>query len=173
MVTLFYLTSAIAIGSAMMAISRSDAVQALLYLVVSYIAAAVVMLILGAPFAAALELIVYAGAIVVMFVFALMIMDIGPSAARQEAIGLTRARFAVPALLGAALVTELSVLRVTSGAVPIGTDISAKAVGVALWGPYLLAVEFASMLLLGALIGALHLGRKLVDDAAPEAKEAP
>lgn len=164
MTTLFYLSGAVAIGSSLLAISRSDAVHALLYLVVTYGAIALMMMILGAPFAAALELIVYAGAIVVMFVFALMILDIGPAAERLEAAGLTPRKWAIPLVISAVIVSVLAVLRATSGAIPVGEDLSAKAVGVALWGPYLLAVEFASMLLLGALVGAMHLGRKLVTE---------
>jgi NADH-quinone oxidoreductase subunit J len=158
---LFYLASSVALGAAGMAVTRKVAVHALLYLVVTYFAVALMMLLMGAAFAAVLELIVYAGAIVVMFVFVVMILNLGPASARAEAVQVTPARFAGPALLGAILLGEVSWMIAAQGEVALTEAVDTRAVGVTLWGPYLLAVELASMLLLAALVGAMHLGRRL------------
>lgn len=167
--TLFYVAAAVAVGSAGMAITRKVAVHALLYLVVTYFAVALILMLIGAPFAAALELIVYAGAIVVMFVFVVMILNLGVAAAKAEAAALHPSKWIGPSLLGAVLLGEVGWMLASGDAqVPIGAEVDTKSVGIALWGPYLLAVELASMLLLSALIGTFHLGRRLHDTGRVE-----
>jgi len=144
-----------------MVIIQTNAVHALLYLVVSLLAAAIVFYVLGAPFAAALEVIVYAGAIMVLFVFVIMMLNLGEAAARQERQWLSPGIWIGPAILSAVLLGEL-VYMLWQGppAVPGGMLVGPQAVGAALFGPYLLAVELASMLLLAGLVGAYHLGRQ-------------
>ncbi|CAK0756604.1 NADH dehydrogenase I subunit J [Gammaproteobacteria bacterium] len=73
MTFLFYLTAAIAIFSTARVITGTHPVHALLHLVVSLLAVAMIFMMLGAPFAAMLEIIIYAGAIMVLFVFVVMI----------------------------------------------------------------------------------------------------
>ena len=80
----FYIAAAVAVLSTAMVITRAEAVHALLYLIVSLLAAAVAFFVLGAPFVAALEVIVYAGAIMVLFVFVVMLLNLGPKTAEQE-----------------------------------------------------------------------------------------
>ena len=80
----FYISAAVAIVSTALAISRSNAVHALLNLIVSLLAVAVIFFTLGAPFIAALEVIIYAGAIMVVFVFVVMLLNLGDQAAAQE-----------------------------------------------------------------------------------------
>jgi NADH-quinone oxidoreductase subunit J len=87
MAALFILSGIIAVASAAMAISRSNAVHALLYLVVSLLAVGMVFFILGAPFAAALEVIVYAGAIMVLFIFVIMMLNAGGARCRGRQPG--------------------------------------------------------------------------------------
>ncbi|MEJ2148205.1 MAG: NADH-quinone oxidoreductase subunit J, partial [Chloroflexota bacterium] len=70
----FYISAVIAVLATLAAISRREAIHALVYFVVSLLAAAVAFLVLGAPFAAALEVITYVGAIMVMFLFVIMTM---------------------------------------------------------------------------------------------------
>ncbi|HNP03216.1 MAG TPA: NADH-quinone oxidoreductase subunit J, partial [Agitococcus sp.] len=71
---LFYLVAAIAVFSTVRVISNSNPIHALLNLVVSLLAVAMIFFMLGAPFAGALEIIVYAGAIMVLFVFVVMML---------------------------------------------------------------------------------------------------
>ena len=73
----FYIAVAIAIFSTIMAISRRNAIHALLYLILSLLAVSVVFYLLSAPFIAALEVIIYAGAIMVLFIFVVMMLNIG------------------------------------------------------------------------------------------------
>ncbi len=157
---LFVIAAAVAVLSTIMVITRRDAVHALLYLVVSLLAVAVVMLLLGAVFVAALEVVVYAGAIMVLFIF--VIMMIGP--ARTSVKGTT---WIGPAILGAVLLAELGwiIAGLPGGLGPAARQIAPEVisparVGFALIGPYLLATETAVFLLLAGLLGAFHLGRR-------------
>lgn len=77
MLSVFYGAAAVALVSSAMAITRANAVHALLYLIVSFFALAAIFCALGAPFVAALELIIYARAIMVLFVFVVMMMNAG------------------------------------------------------------------------------------------------
>ena len=73
----FYIAGAVAVLSTVLMLTRLNVVHALLYLIVSLLAVAVVFYVLGAPFVAALEVIVYAGAIMVLFVFVVMMLNLG------------------------------------------------------------------------------------------------
>lgn len=161
--TTFYLAAAIAIFSTAMVITRSKAVHALLYLVVSLLAVGVIFYMLGAPFAAALEVIIYAGAIMVLFAFVVMMLSLGSRAATRERRWMPPAAWLGPGLLAVILAGELAYLLAASR-VPAGFATAAAVgparVGQDLFGPYLLAVELASILLLVALAGAYHLGRE-------------
>lgn len=157
MAATFYLAAAIAVAASVMVITRLNAVHALLYLVVSLLAVAVAFYLLGAPFAAALEVIIYAGAIMVLFVFVVMMLNIGPEQTAVERGWLRPRTWAGPTLLCAALLGNL--LFMMAGGGPPARAVGPVEVGTVLYGPYLLAVELASMLLLGALVAAYHIGR--------------
>ena len=157
---LFYMSGLIAIISTFLVITRKSAVHALLYLIVSLLAVALIFFSLGAPFMAALEVIIYAGAIMVLFVFVIMMLNLGAQAAQQESQWLTPGIWKGPSILTVILAIELIVLFTTDPARLYATNmIGPKQVGIALYGPYVLGVELASMLLLAGLIGAYHLGR--------------
>ncbi len=157
----FYLSAAVAIISTMLAISRVNVIHGLLYLVVSLFSVATIFLVLGAPFAAALEVIVYAGAIMVLIVFVVMIVNPGPRQVEQRGQWLRFRMWIGPGFLGLILIAELIDVLVSAPGVPSSaTRVPSEQVGAALFGPYLLGVELASMLLLAGLIGAYHLGRR-------------
>jgi len=155
---LFYLAALLAVFSTAMVITRAKAVHALLYLIVSLLALALVFYVLGAPFVAALEVIIYAGAIMVLFLFAVMLLNLGPPAERQEREWLRPKAWVGPALVSLILLAEL-VYMVSRGGIPAGTPgvLAPKQVGVSLFGPYLLGVELASMLLLAGLVATHRL----------------
>jgi len=164
-------SAAVAVASTVAVVIQRKAVHALLYLIVSFFALAVAMLALGAAFAAALEVVVYAGAILVLFVFVLMMIGVeGPVPSLRAWLfpallaillfaELAYALFARPELLEA-----LSVAAPASGAAQVAYAVPApvppKAVGLALFGPYAVAAEIAAFLLLSGLVGAYHLGRR-------------
>jgi NADH-quinone oxidoreductase subunit J len=155
----FYLAAAVAIAATIMVIVGLSAMHALLYLIVSLLAVAVVFYVLGAPFAAALEVIIYAGAIMVLFVFVMMMLNLGQATTAREQGWLSPRMWLGPALLAALLLAELIYIVARSGnAISSTAIVEAKQVGVVLFGPYLLGVELASMLLLAGLVGAYHLG---------------
>ncbi len=157
---LFYLSAMIAVISTFMVITRKSAVHALLYLIVSLLAVAFIFFTVGAPFVAALEVIIYAGAIMVLFVFVIMMLNLGAQAARQESRWLTPGIWIGPSILTTVLAVELVYLFAAEpAALSAAVLIGPKQVGIALLGPYVLGVELASMLLLAGLIGAYHLGR--------------
>lgn len=160
MEVLFYLASVIAVASTVMVITRMAPAHALLYLIVSLLAVAVVFFTLGAPFAAVLEVLVYAGAIMVLFVFVLMMLNLGDTATQQERLWLKPSMWIGPALMSGVLLAEMAWLMASGSLQDAAKVVDAKAVGIALYGPYLLAVELASMLLLAGLVGAYHIGRR-------------
>jgi len=116
---------------------------------------------LGAPFAAALEVIVYAGAILVLFVFVVMLLNLGEGNDGQEKLWLQPRIWIGPSLLSGLLLLGL-VITLTgadTGMTIEGELLTAKAVGMTLFGPWILVVELAAMLLLAALVTASHVGR--------------
>lgn len=154
----FYVAGAVAILATLLTITRTNAVHALLYLVVSLLAVAVTFFMLGAPFAAALEVIVYAGAIVVLFVFVVMLLNLGERTTAQERQLLKFGIWIGPAILSSVLLIELAYLLLKGGTWSSAAIIAPKQVGLSLFGPYLIGVELASMLLLAGLVGAYRLG---------------
>jgi len=156
----FYVCAAVAVIATLLVVTNTNPVHALLNLIVSLLAVAGVFFAIGAPFAGALEVIVYAGAIMVLFVFVVMMLNLGKETVQQERRWLKPVVWIGPMVLSAVILAAVSyaILRSEGGA--IGTaDITPKQVGVMLFGPYLLVVELASLLLLGALVAAYHLGR--------------
>jgi NADH-quinone oxidoreductase subunit J len=160
MIVTFYIAAVIAVLSTALAITRLNAVHALLYLIVSLLSVALVFFTLGAPFVAALEVIIYAGAIMVLFVFVIMMLNLGPQAAEQERQWLSAKTWLGPAILSLVLVAELAYVLIGTSQVATTGSVEPKQVGIALFGPYLLGVELASMLLLAGLVGANHLGQR-------------
>ncbi len=155
----FYIAGGVAVFATIMAITRLNAVHALLYLAASLVAVGVVFYTLGAPFVAALELIIYAGAIMVLFVFVVMMLNLGQRATEMERTLLSRGSWLGPLVLAAILITEVVCLAVRfGGGGQAATAVDSKQVALALYGPYVLGVELASMLLLAGLVAAYHLG---------------
>ncbi|MFN2218491.1 MAG: NADH-quinone oxidoreductase subunit J [Anaerolineae bacterium] len=156
----FYISAAVAIVSTALAITRMNAVHALLYLIVSLLAVALVFYVLGAPFVAALEVIIYAGAIMVLFLFVVMMLNLGPESVEQEQQWVKWYVWVGPVFLAGILIIELIYILLGERSLLAGNhNVSPTQVAVTLFGPYLLGVELASMVLLAGLIGANRLGR--------------
>lgn len=162
----FYVLSLVAIWASLRVVTHANAVHAILSMIVSLLAVAGIFFILGAPFAGILEIIVYAGAILVLFVFVIMMLNLGTDTT-EEKTWLTANAWAMPVCL------MMIVGAVLIGFIGYGTDqsiqlqsdtISAKDVGIRLFTGYVLLVEVAAFLLLGALVAAYHLGKKALDD---------
>ena len=159
-----YLMALVAIVSTVRVVTNTNPVHALLSLIISLLAVAGIFMIVGAPFAGALEIIVYAGAIMVLFVFVVMMLNLGQDTVEQESKWLTSSAWAYPALMsflmGLILVWMLKSDYTTAGALMGAEVVGPKQVGTTLFTQYLLLVEVAAMLLLGALVAAFHLGKR-------------
>lgn len=160
----FYLAAGVALISTGMVITRLNAVHALLYLILSLISVAVIFYTLGAPFVAALEVIVYAGAIMVLFIFVVMMLNLGPESADQERAWLDPRTWILPTILAIVLIVELVFFLAAHGSdQAAGVVVGPQEVSLTLFGPYLIGVELASILLLAGLVGAYHLGRRFTE----------
>jgi NADH-quinone oxidoreductase subunit J len=163
MTVLFFMAAAVAVIATALVVTTRKTVHALIHLVVSFLALALVFYVLGAPFVAALEVIIYAGAIMVLFLFVIMMLQ-GPVLEGEF-------RRMKPALWPAVAIPPLAVV------VLVGTRIadhgtaaftaplpdgfgSPTHVAELLLGRYLLAFELVSIALLVAIIGALAIGKE-------------
>ena len=154
----FYIAAAIAVISTVMAISGRNAIHALLYLILSLLAISVVFYLLDAPFIAALEVIIYAGAIMVLFIFVTMMLNISLER-KMEAKWLTPRMWIVPSILAGILFINLILALKNVQTFPVEKQVvMPKQVGISLFTTYLLAVEIAAILLMAGVIGAYHLG---------------
>lgn len=155
----FYAASVVAIAATFLTITRNNAIHALLYLIVSLLAVAVVFFALGAPFVGALEIIIYAGAIMVLFIFVVMMLNLGARETALERRLQTPGIWRGPAILASLLLAEVVALMVRgAGPETAAGAVSPKQVAIALFSEYLIGVELASMLLLAGLVAAYHLG---------------
>jgi NADH-quinone oxidoreductase subunit J len=161
MTAAFYLSALVAVLSTALAITRKNAVHALIYLIVSLLAVGLVFFTLGASFVAALEVIIYAGAIMVLFVFVAMMLNVGPEGSGDGHDLLEFEAWLGPAALVIVLLVELVFVVWTGRGQSLESQVvGPHEVGLALFGPYLLGVELASMLLLAGVLGANHIGRR-------------
>jgi NADH-quinone oxidoreductase subunit J len=157
---LFYILAALILVTTGLAITRRNMVHTVIYLVFSFFGSAMLFYLLGAPLLAALEVIIYAGAIMILFLFIIMMM-------REEApeTRLFVLRQWLPAAAIGLLYLALGGLLVLSADPTTGEPMKLAQATPAAFGEYLfnahwLTIEIASLLLLVALIGALHLGRE-------------
>ena len=172
----FYALGLVAIIASLRVIMLANPVHAILSMIVTLLALAGIFFIIGAPFAGALQVIVYAGAILVLFVFVIMMLNLGTKNDARESKWLASDVWAVPtALTFVIAVVLVYMLSLGSGiSTAEGTEVasstigkqtfSAKQVGIALFTEYLLLVEVAALLLLAALVAAYHLGKRALDD---------
>jgi NADH-quinone oxidoreductase subunit J len=155
----FYLVAVIGIVSALAAVGHRNPVVNVLSLVVTLFCIAVDYALLGAEFLAAAQILVYAGAILVLFLFVVMLLNAPEEQPEHEPRPFQRgaglALAAVAAVGGIALLSGIRSVPPAGG--PAGT---AVALGRLLTGPYLFAFEFISVLLLAALVGALVLVKR-------------
>jgi NADH-quinone oxidoreductase subunit J len=155
---IFYTLGTIILVSSALAITRQHLMHAVVYLVISFIATALLFYLLGAPLLAALEVIIYAGAIMVLFLFIVMMLEVGKS----EKSPLRYFLQWLPALVMgvvSVVITVLLLLESGTGVVLDSAMASPLAFGRFLFERYWFSVEIASYLLFVALVGALYLGR--------------
>ena len=161
MMIAFYIAAAIASISSLIVVTRKNALVALLYMIVSLASLSFIFYLLGSPFVAVLEIVIYAGAIMVLFVFVIMMLNLGRESVKQEKTWMTSKTWLGPSILSAILLVELIwVLTISGGEATAFQNSTPKDVGIELFGPYIIATELAAMLLIAGIIGAYHLGKK-------------
>jgi NADH-quinone oxidoreductase subunit J len=160
MPVLFYISSAIAILATIMVITRYQPIHALLYLVVSFLAVSMIFLSVGAPFVAVLEVILYAGAIIVLFIFVVMMLNLGKETAIQEKQWLRPKVWAGPSLLALVLLVQMVVFILRGSNVDMKLPaVEVKKVSLSLYREYILALELAGFLLMAGIVGAAHIAK--------------
>ena len=162
----FYFISACILGFAVLVISTKDTVHSVLFLVLDFLFVAALYVLLGAQFLAAIQILVYAGGIVVLYLFVVMLVNLKrPPEAHSDPHRKTKLGLG----LGLAVLAELALLAVRSSDMPVRPIVAAAAVPVTgntevvgwmLYTSYLIPFEIASMLLLVAMIGAIVLAKR-------------
>ena len=163
----FYSLAAVAIFASLRVVTQANPVHAILSMIVSLLAIAGIFFVIGAPFAGALEIVVYAGAIMVLFVFVIMMLNLGMRNDEREERWLDAGTWAIPTgltIIIAVVLYAMIGLNHDEAAVIGGSTISAKAVGTVLFTKYIMLIEVAALLLLAALVAAYHLGKESIDD---------
>lgn len=162
-VVLFYVFAVLALGGALgLVLNVRNAVAGVMSLVITMVALAGIYVLMGAHLVAVIQIMVYAGAIVVLFLFVVMLLNLQTdefSPGRQRAIK-----------VGGILLTILALstlLRSFTGLSPVPEAPEGfggyRVVGIALYTDYVLLVEIASLLLLAAIVGALILAKRKID----------
>ena len=162
----FYFIAACILGFAVLVISTKDTVHSVLFLVADFLFVAALYVLLGAQFVAAIQILVYAGGIVVLYLFVVMLVNLKrPPEAHSDPHRLTKMAFG----MSAAVLLELGAIAVYSSRLP-ATPIApgpampvsgnTEQVGWLLYTSYLIPFEIASMLLLVAMIGAIVLAKR-------------
>jgi NADH-quinone oxidoreductase subunit J len=159
----FYLFSAICIASALMVIASRNPVHSVLFLILAFVNAAGLFLLLGAEFLAMILVVVYVGAVAVLFLFVVMMLDVDFAELREGFLQY----LPVGALVGIVLLAEILLVvgawTIGGGtprvaAAPIPTDISnTEAIGLVLYTKYIYFFQAAGLVLLVAMIGAIVL----------------
>ncbi len=155
---LFYLASIGLVTGALLTVTARNPLRGALWLVFALGFMALHFLLLDASFVAAMQILVYAGAIMVLFVFVIMLLNLGPDAGRRPAY------LSLAKLLGAGALGFLAWRAIAGVGAAAGAgqavDGTVKSVGRALLGQYLFPFEAVSLLLLVAVVGAVVLGLK-------------
>ena len=171
---LWWVFAALALGGAIGMISGRNPVASLLFLVLSFFSLAALYVLLGAHFIAATQVIVYAGAIMVLFLFVIMLLNLGHPSEVADARG--RGWKLIAAAVGVAILAQIFALtrahvqpRIPPGYLTqqiVEQGVIAPVAG-SLFNEYLLAFEVTSVLLLAAIVGAVVLGRRRTASDAP------
>jgi NADH-quinone oxidoreductase subunit J len=172
---LFIIFAGLAIGCAIAMVSQSNPLYSAISLIGVFIALASLYITLAAPFIAAVQIIVYAGAIMVLVIFVIMLLNVEHAEPRRK-----RLRFLLPVAIGMAAIliaeTAFILYSVQTSENRLAENISdvglTHSIGIGLFTTYLLPFEITSVLLLMAIVGAMSLARR-TDVLSPTARVVP
>lgn len=174
---LFYVFSAVLLGASFRVITARSTVHAALFLVLAFFSASCVWMLLKAEFLAITLVLVYVGAVMVLFLFVVMMLDINTDAFRQN----FWKHFPVAGLIGALIALEMAAVLYQGFYVPEAPALSAAAIeagntkmlGIEMYTKYLYPLQIAAVLLLVAIVSAIALTlRKRKDSRAIDASQA-
>jgi len=155
----FWIIAVIVAGSALFVIMARNPVHSVLWLILSFFSSAALMVLIGAEFLAMLLVVVYVGAVAVLFLFVVMMLDVDFVALKQG----TLRYWPFAALVGLAFFAEILLVALSDGT-PVtrpdaspGADTNAEAIGAVMYTEYLLLFQMAGIILLIAMIGAIVL----------------
>ncbi|MBA4390894.1 MAG: NADH-quinone oxidoreductase [Syntrophus sp. (in: bacteria)] len=167
---IFVVTALLATGSSLMMVTRKNPIHSALWLIVTFFSIAIIYVLLNATFIAVAQVMVYAGAIMMLVLFVIMLIHLEWGKAQPAP------KYSFPKLMGG-LITVMFFLQVLAGIMAY-TNIGKKdtytpemlasmgntqAIGTLLYGKYVFAFEIASILLLVGIIGAVVLAKKIKD----------
>ena len=170
----FYYMAAASVVSALLAVTRKNPVHSMLWVLALFLHMAGMFLLLDAEFLTAVQVIVYAGAILIFYLFVVMLLDLPDEEARPRfgrhwpfaaLVGLSFAA------LGWLARSDMDLFEVGIAATPVAVPVAVPAVevpplgsledlGMELFGPFALPFEMASLVLLAAIVGAIVLARR-------------
>ena len=166
--TLFYIFAGLAIISALLAITQNNPVRCVLFLVVTFLSSAVLWLLLEAEFLALILILVYVGAVMTLFLFVVMMLNIDTESIKSHMM-----RYLPFALILVALLTGILIVALPEGFFKATAEIATsatsssmeklsntEALGMVLYTDYVLAFEMAALLLLVAIIAAITLAHR-------------
>jgi NADH-quinone oxidoreductase subunit J len=163
----FYLFATILVLSSVMVISARNSVHSVLFLILSFFTAAALFILLGAEFIAMLLIIVYVGAVAVLFLFVVMMLNINFAEMQKNFVQYLPVGLAVAAVILTELVIVITKTKVGEGAVSAAatktpTDITnTEALGMLLYTHYAFIFELAGLILLVAMVGAIVLSLRV------------
>jgi NADH-quinone oxidoreductase subunit J len=160
----FFITAGFAVVSGVLTVTRRNPMQSVLFLILNFFCLALLYLTLHAEFLAIIQILVYAGAIMVLFLFVIMLLNLGNDASLRETGGAARIAGISVAVI---VLVQLGVLIVGRGGAP-GKEMpegfgSVERFGGALFREYLVPFEMTSILLLAALVGVMILAKKKLE----------
>ena len=162
----FYFLSGLAIVSALLVITRRNPVHSALALIFTLLAVAGLYLMLYAPFVAGVQIILYAGGIMVLFLFVIMLVSIEKSEREDQFNKQWHVGIAATTVLAGLLVYVYwkghNIFRAPMPVLPETESLNTQRIGLALYGQYLLPFEVASLLLLVAIVGAVVMAKKRI-----------
>lgn len=160
----YYFVAALSIASAIAVVFFRNPVYSALMLVFTFFTLAVQFLLLEAYFLAVLEVTIYAGAIMVLFLFVIMLLNLKQEEKFSTLMGLQKGiTFLLVAIFAIGLLTVFTKHPVIDSAAAVSDIGSVKEIGIALFTKYLYPFEIASVLLLIALLGTVYLAKRTVE----------
>jgi len=159
-----FVVAGVAIASAILMVTRRNPIMSVLFLIVNFFCLALLYLALNAQFIAIIQILVYAGAIMVLFLFVIMLLNLKDERSRREKPGYTKI---IAVALACIVLGELLVSIVVSGtsgllaASPLAAQLgTVESIGKVMFSEYLLPFEVTSIVLLAAIVGVVVLAKR-------------